>query len=388
MGDLFDDLLDEEEYSYSDYEKKERKRDKTRAVLTSNSKWVIFLLMEIIVLTILIVATTEMYFSNKWNEADVNDILPEELMINKGANKDMDGYTLIALFGLDSRDGSLESGNHSDSMMVACIDKKTKNIKLVSLYRDTLMEIPGHSLTAKANTAYAYGGGKLAVQMLNTNFDLGITEYVALNWEGMTRVIDALGGVTVHVEESEIDQLNSYIIEQISTNSIMSLGVNETGFVTLNGVQATAYSRIKNTDQGDITRTERQREVMEAMFAKLKKADMEVIDKALTEIFQYVSTSITEKEMLSIVKDIRNYKLESTVGFPAGYEYYEDERKGSVLVPANLSQNVTALHEYLFGTTAYVPTDTVTNINDRIMKETGFGDEGPIRIQPRLTEDE
>lgn len=382
MGSLFD-VDDEDEFTYSEYEKSEKAKKKNESM----TKWIVALLLELIALVVIITAIIQIKLKIAWENVNFRELTGEDLMISAKANPDMSEYTNIAFFGVDARDGSLGAGSNSDSMMIISINNKTKEVKVVSLYRDTLLRIPGQGISAKANSAFNYGGPVLGIQMLNQNLDLNVSEYITVNWEAMTRAVDILGGVTVNVNKEELEQMNEYIAEQIASNGLVSNGVRETGDVTLNGVQATAYARVRSTDQGDITRTMRQREVLNAMAGKLKKADMGTIDKLIEGTLPYMETSLSEEDFIALVKAVKDYKLVSAVGFPFEYEYLEDESRGSSLAPKNLLQNVTALHNYMFGTVAYEPTDAVRENDSNLSKETGVGDNGPVIVRPENFDD-
>lgn len=382
MGLLDDE--DEDEFTYADYDKEEKKQKKKKESMT---KWIVALLLELIALVVVITAIIQLKLKIAWGNINFRELSGEDLMISEKANPDMANYTNIAFFGIDARDDSLGSGSNSDSMMIISINNSTKEVKVVSLYRDTLLRIPGQSINAKANSAFNYGGPVLGIQMINQNLDLNVSEYLTVNWEAMTRAVDILGGVTVNVNAEELEKMNEYIAEQISSNGLVSNGVSETGDVTLNGVQATAYARVRSTDQGDITRTMRQREVLEAMVGKLKKADMGTIDKLIEGTFPYMETSLSEDDFITLVKAVKDYKFVSAVGFPFEFEYCQDESRGSSLAPKNLVQNVVALHNYLFGTVAYEPTDTVKENDSKITKETGVGDNGPVIVHPEMVEE-
>ena len=384
MGSLFDTDDEEDQYTYSDFEKQEKAQKKKNASMT---RWIVALLLELIALVVIIASIIQLHIKKAWSNINIKELSAEELMISSSANSDMSGYTNIAFFGLDARNDSLGVGSSSDSMMIISINNSTKEVKLVSLYRDTLLRIPGQSVNAKANSAFAYGGPVLGIQTLNQNLDLNISEYITVNWESFTRAVDILGGVTVNVDKDELDKMNEYITEQIAANGLVSNGVRETGDVTLNGVQATAYARVRSTDQGDITRTVRQREVLNAMIVKLKKADAATINKLIEGTFPYMETSITEEDFTTLLQGFKDYKLVSTVGFPFEYSYYEDEKKGSCLAPKNLIQNVTALHNYLFGTAAYEPSEAVKENDSKLTKETGVGDNGPVIVRPSVVDD-
>lgn len=376
LSDKFDD----------DGVRKRRKRKKN-----TNLRWGIALIVELIIIVFLGYGIIKTYVHSKYQKFEhVKDIAKEDLDINAGADKSMDNYTTIALFGIDARDSSLGRGSRSDAIMIASINNDTKAVKICSVYRDTLLQVTkedGSTLTTKINAAYAYGGPELALQTLNKNLDLNISEYVTVNWEGLTRAIDSLGGVTVHVEENELDTLNGVLAEQIQVNGIYSDGVYDTGYVTLNGAQATAYSRIRSTDQGDITRTERQREVISAMLSKMKESDLSTINRIIDEVFPYIGTSITEDQMYELAKGVFSYELKESVGFPMAWQFYSTEAKGSCIAPEDLTENVITLHKFLFSTDNYTPTTTVQTISTQITAETGFSSKGPIPVPETNTEE-
>lgn len=361
--------------------------NKKKKSMSSNAKWGIALLVEIIVLILLVVLYAGHYINNKLGKVNRLNLDKEDLAINEGANEAQKGYRTIALFGIDTRDASqLGEGNRSDSIMIASINNETKEVKIVSVYRDTFLEIEdGSGLTSKVNAAYSYGGPKMAIQTLNANLDLEITDFITVNFLGLTKAIDDLGGITVGVEENELQVLNLAITEQINVTGIYSDGVFTTGELLLNGTQATAYARIRSTDQGDITRTERQRDVLSKMVAKAKSSDLKTIDSIIDDVFPEVMTSLTDDEMKSLAKAIFDYKLGDTVGFPLAYSPVSHPSKGAILVPANLTANVSALHKFLFGTENYVPSQTVQNISNSIQNETGVGEQA-VEINPTVFE--
>ena len=382
--DFFDDDITDK-FEDDGIKKRRRKRNNT------NLRWGIALIVELIIIVFLGYGIIKTYVHSKYQKFEhVKDIAKEDLDINAGADKSIDNYTTIALFGIDARDSSLGRGSRSDAILLASINNDTKEVKMCSVYRDTLLQVTkedGSTLTTKINAAYAYGGPELALQTLNKNLDLNISEYVAVNWEGLTRAIDSLGGVTVHIEENELEMLNTALTEQIQVNGINSNGVYETGYVTLNGAQATAYSRIRSTDQGDITRTERQREVISAMLSKMKESDLSTINKIIDEVFPYIGTSITEDQMYELAKGVFSYELKESVGFPMAWQFYSTEAKGSCIAPEDLTENVITLHKFLFNTDNYTPTTTVQTISTQITAETGFSSKGPIPVPETNTEE-
>lgn len=340
--------------------------------LSTNAKWGIALLVEVIVLVVMVIGYFHFWIDSKYEKVQILEIEREDLAINEGANEVQKGYTNIALFGLDARDTSLGAGNRSDAIMVLSINNDTKEVRIVSIYRDTLLEIEdGSGVTAKVNAAYAYGGPELAIKTLNANLDLEITEFIAVNWKALTLAIDELGGVTVSVEQNELTSLNMSITEQLQSIGGYSEGVFETGDLKLNGTQAVAYARIRSTDQGDITRTERQREVLSAMVDEALKSDMKTINNIIDEVFPYIYTSITKDEMYDLAKALFDYEMTDTAGFPFSYTIPNHATKGSIIVATDLESNVAALHYFLYGTQNYQPTQNVVDISGSIVSEVG-----------------
>ncbi|EPZ58580.1 cell envelope-related function transcriptional attenuator common domain protein [[Clostridium] sordellii ATCC 9714] len=178
----------------------------------------------------------------------------------------------IALFGLDRR--SKEEKSRADSIMVANINFETKTINLVSILRDTLVDIKGHGKD-KLNHSYAYGGPELSMETINSNFDLDINKYVSVDFFSLAKVIDIIGGVDIDLKDYEANQINQNLNE---INGIEKLPketdyIQGSGLKNLNGRQAVAYCRIRKEGNGDYERTQRQRNVLKAILLKYEKLD-------------------------------------------------------------------------------------------------------------------
>ena len=368
-----------------DDEESPRKKKKKKSI----KGWIVAFVIELLLIAGLGYGIMRTYTHKKYQTVgDVTDIKEADLKVNDGVNPDMlQGYKMIALFGIDARDNSLGKGNRSDAIMICAINQKTKDVKIASVYRDTMMQIETDkgAITAKCNAAYAYGGPELAVQTLNKNLDLNISEYVTVNFEGLSRAIDSLGGIELHLTETEVNAMNKILAGQVADGGLVANPVvmpsdkKEADFI-LNGVQATAYSRIRSTDQGDITRTERQRTVLVAMLGKARTMDSATLDKFIETMLPYIGTSVTEDEFYEYAHNITRYQLGETTGFPFKYSDYTTKEKGACLVAQNLNQNVTALQRYFFGTLGYEPTANVKAISQTITTETGIDDAGPINL--------
>ena len=316
-----------------------------------------------------------LYVWSLWDKIDVDtDFGDSEAGINEDIGDDtlltLEGYTNIALFGLDNRsEGEYDKGQ-SDVIMIASINNETKEVKLVSVYRDTYMSI-GNGKFTKANAAYAKGGAKQAVQMLNANLDLNIKEYACVDWMAVTEAVDALGGVTIEVTNQEVPFINAGVWEMNTKLGTNSPTLEKAGTVRLNGVQATSYARIRKTAGNDFKRSSRQRIVLEAMLTEAKKADMGTLLNICNSCFDDISTSLTLNEILGLAKHVQEYNIASTSGFPFEMTTKQLSGSGDTVVPIGLEDDVAQLHEYLFGTTDYQPSKTVQAISDAIIKKTG-----------------
>ena len=288
-------------------------------------------------------------------------------------------YWNIALFGLDAtKPEHLYKGSRSDSIMIASIHKETGEIKLVSVYRDTFLNV-GNDKYTKCNAAYSRGGADQAISMLNMNMDLNITDFVAVGYPALIGCIDALGGVWVDVDKEELKHINNYqtsIIRDVASLANYEIvKVTQTGTQLLNGLQASAYCRIRQTSGDDFKRAERQREIIKAMTEKAQSADLdtllEVIKVVAPNVYSTFDLSDTAK-MTELLKNIGKYKIVDEGGFPT-----ESLRttgnigaEGSCVIPVSLEANVVELHRFLFGEENYEVSDEVKECSKNVAAKT------------------
>lgn len=359
-----ENLLDEADPKVVNPEKKR--------VRISNKIWGVAFVVLLALFIIICVIYVKNYARMKYNEMDINEISEDQLLMNEGVASSVEGYRTIALYGVDSRDANADAGTNSDCIIIASINESTKEIKLVSVYRDTLMEIAsGSKDTQKVNYAYQLGGAVTAINTLNINLDLNVTDYVAVDFSAMAGIIDAVGGVEVTVTDDEVNNFNKNLAEQISLSGNYSQGITEGGTYTLDGQQAVAYSRIRSTDKGDITRTERQRVVLVKIIDKLLAADAGSLKAFVDVSFSCISTSLNKDDVYELAEDAGSYTLESTAGFPFAYSAVELSGKGSCLAAADMASNVAALHNYLYGDKDYKVSGTAQEISNTLSDETG-----------------
>lgn len=383
VADVFANLRESVRDAVGEAEKKVRSRkpvisevgndgQKRSFRLNTLGKWAVTGIVLFVVFLILTIGYVSANKSYKYNQMDIRPIKNSDLVVNEGVKEQTKGYTTIALYGVDSRDSNLDTGTNSDAIILLSINKDTKEVKMVSVYRDTLLQIQSDSQTThKVNYAYQLGGALMSINTLNANLDLAISDYITVDFNAMADIINALGGVEVTVTEDEVNNLNKNLAEQIGISGKYSEGVHEAGTKVLNGQQAVAYSRIRSTGKGDITRTMRQRTVLLGLVNKMINADSKMISNLIDVSFSCISTSLTKDEVTSLAKDIADYKITGNIGFPFAYTPMSLDGKGSVIVAADLNANVTALHEYLYGTSGYTPSTTASSISTEVSSETG-----------------
>ena len=299
-------------------------------------------------------------------QVQINQTLPEETV------KTLSGFTNIALFGLDTRTpGQLGKGNRSDTIIIASINNDTQEVKLVSVFRDTYLDLANGKFN-KCNGAYSSGGPEQAMAMLNKNLDLDIQYYISVDFAALTETVDLLGGIYIDVDESEITHLNNYTVETSEVTGVETQKLTQTGLQLLDGVQATSYCRIRYTDGDDFKRTERQREVIGEIVSTAKKADITEINEIINAVFSKIATNYTNEEIIQMAPEMISYNIVDTQGFPFDRVPASVKGKGSCVVPVNLAENVKQLHEYLFGNYSYTPSEEVQAISDQITSDTGY----------------
>ena len=350
---------------------KKIKKQKPKKKMNIFVKILLTLLILIVVFVTVVFSTSYIYLKNKLGKIDYVDLKSTEITINHSVDESLATYRNIALLGIDARSDTFGTGNRSDCIMILSLNEKTKDVKIASVYRDTYLNIDGHGLD-KVTHAYSYGGPKLALNTLNKNLDLNITEFVAINFDTVRVVVDSIGGVEIPIDSQEVKYINGYINSLNKQFGTSSANITTPGTYKLDGVQALAYSRIRYTDGGDYKRTERMRDVFMAVFKKAKTMNISELNNLANTILPHVSTNISENEIMGMIPKAISFNIKDSFGWP-----YETEGKMITKVwygvPINLQKNVSKLHESLFNEVDYEPTDTVKNISNDIIKTTGYG---------------
>ena len=320
---------------------------------------------------ICLAASGVIYVAAKLNKIDTdNSMKSDDIVVNKEAEISAEGYTNVALFGIDSREGDLDKGSRTDCLIVASLDNKTKEVRLASVYRDTLLDI-GDGELQKCNAAYSFGGPTQAINMLNKNLDLNIQDYVTFDFAAVAKAIDALGGVEIDVKEEEVQYLNKFLGETARVAGTEAHEVTKSGKQLLDGTQATTYARIRSTAGGDFTRTERQRLVIEKMAEKLQQSKLTTINNIIDEILPTIKTSFSATDILAYAKDFAKYKIADSTGFPFDKTTDTISGLGSIVIPVTLESNVQKLHEFFYSNETYTTSADVLSISAAVTERVG-----------------
>lgn len=370
----------------------------------SRRKLIIFVFEVLIIMIMLAALWVASHISS--DGPTITKITPEEVAIpseiqeaKQQGESTMLGYRNIALFGVDAtNEKEVAKNSRSDTIMIASINMDTGDIKLVSVYRDTYLNI-GRSdgeesdTYTKCNAAYAKGGPTRAIRMLNTNLDMDIEDFVTIGYNSLRDVVDGLGGIWVDIKQNEISYLNDYqksIVVQwkygvkgsgengrITEEDLKVLKasdytpVKEAGYQLLDGLQAAAYCRIRYVGN-DYARTERQRTVLKAIQDQALKADLKTLTNLFNKVVGQVYTSLSKEEMLELLGDIAKYKIVDESGFPNEGQFVTGNigASGSCIVPQDLESNVVWLHRFLFNDEDYAVTEGVRERGDMIESRT------------------
>ncbi|WP_373485685.1 LCP family protein [Acetobacterium malicum] len=324
-------------------------------------------ILVILFLIVSLIGTGLVYGFNTISQ--INEMVAEPKMdeADLKVNNDLDIDTInIAVFGVDGR--SDIEGDRTDTIMIVSMDFRNGNIKVTSVMRDLLVQIPETKDTYesldKINAAYAYGGPELAVKTLNENFDLNIKDYVIVNFDAMVDTVDALGGVEVNVQNEDVlEWTNKYIDDVNDKVGKADPYLETTGVQTITGVQALAYARNRFSDD-DFYRTERQREVVGQIADKAFNIDMATGISLLSKVYPYIKTTLSISELTTYAKAFLESPDKQFLEFRLPTDTHVTTamiNSVSYVVPNSLADNVIALHAFIYGPVqTTTTTDTTT----------------------------
>ena len=357
---------------------------KTNTKSSKKVRNIVILSVEVLLLVFMV---TLLWFVTRATDSEEGiqkvEIPTEDIIINDGVGEAAEGelktdsgekvpeYRTIALFGLDSTVGELTKNTRSDTIMIAAIDNDTKEVHLMSVYRDTYLNL-GNDTYNKCNVAYARGGAKQAINMLNMNLDLAITDFVAVGFKGVMDAVNAVGGVYIDIDEDELRHINNYQMSIAENLKIDYTPVKKAGYQKVDGLQATAYCRIRYTTGWDFKRTERQREVLMAMLEEAKSMEVDKLTRLVSDVFGNVYTSVDLDEIVTLLSDIASYSIVDEGGFPS-----DDYRTGASLAGVgdsvlctDLEAAVVDMHGKLYQKENYQVSEALKSISSVIHKNT------------------
>lgn len=335
------------------------------------------LLSSLIVFSVFFTTVTLAFNRIDLSKDEEKTLIKEDLSINTKLNVDV---VNIALFGVDGR--SDVEGDRTDTIMILTLDFVNGRIKLASIMRDLMVDIPQSQVKSqtyeKINSAYSYGGYQLAVKTINQNFDLNISDYIVVNFDCLVDTVDAVGGIDINIEnDSILHWTNQYIMDvndKVGKNDPFIAGIGEQH---LTGVQSLAFCRNRYSDD-DYVRTQRQRTVVKKIAEKAFKMDIVNALTTLTRVYPYIKTSLT----LTEIKDYANafFKLENREF--TDFRLPVDGNSLGVtidsvwfLIPGTLANNAVLLHQYLYEDNLYQPSEKLLSISEKIESIAASGSE-------------
>ncbi|MFK4566910.1 LCP family protein [Enterococcus sp. UD-01] len=237
-----------------------------------------------------------------------------------GDEQSSDKELTIMVVGNDSRDDDYDQGR-SDTLMVAHYDGKTKQPKLISIMRDSYVNIPDHGLD-KINAAYAYGGAQLTKEVLNTSFGLPINYYLVMDFKEFSDIIDELYPKGVTIEAEKDINLDGVDIKK--------------GKQTLHGNSLLQYARFRMDEEGDFGRIRRQQQVMDALINQSKDLiPVWELPQVAGKIVGKIDTNVPTSLLIDLAKDFLSGKVKPlkslSVPVEDSWDFNDDTPSGSVL---------------------------------------------------------
>lgn len=367
---------DEQDIDENIQENSKRKKNKSHKAL----KIIGIIILIIVILCVCLAGAGYLYISNKLGKLnyetiskDANDLgISSE---NADKKSEMSKYRNIALLGLDSRYDTYDEDYRTDCIMIASINQETNEVTLYSIYRDTYvqMTLDGTTKFDKINHAY-YNGVQNTIKTINENLDLNISEYVTVDFNAVSDLVDSVGGIDINIDSEEIKYINGYINDVTKVTGKTADKITKTGVNHLNGVQAVSYCRIRYTTGKDYKRTERMRTVLEKVFEKAKKKSIPELNSILDTMLPKIRTNLTAMDITSLIPTMLNITIKESFGWP--YKTTGVWMRGDFYGPASsLESNVKKLHKEVYGQEDYEVPDNIKEISNQIIKETGVKDE-------------
>lgn len=351
---------------------------------TSAKKIIIRILIIIILVFLLALLVAYFFVNGKLSKLNHKDLDTNQLGIDTSVQDEMKDYRNIAILGVDSRSDTYSSDYRTDSIMVASINKKTGDIQLFSIYRDTYvqMELNGKTYYDKINHAY-YNGPENTIKTINKNLDLNIDDFALADFNAVRDLVNAVGGIDLDITREELKYINNYILDVNKVTGSKSKNITSAGTQHVDGTQAVAYCRIRYTTGWDFKRTERMRTVLQKTVNKIKNLSLTQLNSLLNEMLPKIETSLSKTEIYTLVPQLLKMNISKSFGWPyqtvgtefdnAKYGPSDGVKKGKDYygTPKTLESNVVKLHQEVYGQTNYVVSENVKTISEKIKTITG-----------------
>lgn len=341
--------------------------------------------ISLIIIVILICLSAFLLLGWRWFESELDQMNrvkydSGDLLISKSAEEKLKDYRNILIMGIDSREG--EDINHcrSDAMILVSINKKNGKMKMISIMRDSFLELEeqGKTKIDKLTHAHAFDGPKNTIRALNKNLDLNIKEFIRVDWKAVADAADGLGGLELEIKDYQIKEMNKYIKDTNKSLHGDTSDIKKAGKQKLNGIQVVTYCRIRHVGRGDTERAERMRNAMSAMTKGAIGAGFTKLDKTIDKVAPEITTNISTKDVIHLVLDNLNLKIEKSLGWPYTWD---GAMIGGVSydVPITLESNVKDLYKGVFGISDYEPSETVKEISKKVSKKSGYYKGQPVQ---------
>lgn len=330
-------------------------------------------IITVLIILALIGGGAFLFMNNKLSKMTRIKTTDKDFDISDMANERLKNYRNIAVLGIDARKGQGYEGSRSDAIVVVSIDKKTNEIKLISVMRDSYLYMQGTDgsmMLDKVTHAHAFGGPVNTCATLNRSLDLNIKEFVVLNWNAVADAVDTMGGLELDVKQNEISDLNRWGPETATNTDRSWNGITSPGKQQMDGAQVATYCRIRKTSGGDTGRNERYKKVMSAMFKKAKTSPNKV-NKAMDKVFPQIVTNMSSAQVMKLIPVVIDMDMKKSVGWP--FDYYGGIIGGKWLaVPRTLETNNAELYKKAFKIDDYEMSPAASEIYNMIINSTGI----------------
>ena len=393
-NDIIDKKNRKKDLLYSDY------KTEKRSVIGEKRKPNVILLVSMFVVEVLTIAAI-LTFGTVFRLTKMTQVVPFDPKvvvspyINETTVNIMKGYKTVAVFGVDSRNGSVSQGNNADVNLIINLNVENGDIQLVSIYRDLYLSVTDNNSYDKLNAAYRRGGPEAAVKALNKNLDLGIVNFFAFNWKAVADGIELLGGIDLEITRSEYKYMNAFIHETCIATGIDAKNpaahyIKSAGMQHLDGVQAVAYGRLRLMDS-DFQRVDRQKKVISLCLQKAKTLDIPTLRLIMEAVLPQIAYEFDMNEMVSLLRIVRNVNITDSMGCPETSNVVTMDMGGSgaCVVPLNLEKAVVKLHKALFNEDDYNVSTAVKRYSNRITElRHKYQEENELKASIKQSEEE